>query len=317
MNDNTLFDGYDRGSFYDEMFDAEGGPRHGVTLLAERLAELGPPELLRRQRTAERALLSAGITFQVYGAGEGTERVLPFDLVPRVIEPHDWAPLERGIQQRIVALNHFVGDIYGEQRILKDGVVPTELVASASSYLKPCHGIVPVKKVYTHITGTDLVRDKDGQFYVLEDNLRCPSGVSYVLQNQQVMKRTLPHAFNMSRVRPVDGYASHLLSLLRAMAPPTTKKPTIVLLTPGHAQLGLLRARLPGAADGDRAGRGARSAGGRRAGGDGAPPGGWRRSTSSTGASTTPISTPRPSIRARSWACPASSTCTARARSRW
>jgi uncharacterized circularly permuted ATP-grasp superfamily protein len=233
MNDNTLFDGYDRGGFYDEMFDGEGGPRSGVRLLAARLAQLGPPELLRRQRTAERALLSAGITFQVYGAGEGTERVLPFDLVPRVIEPHDWAPLERGLQQRIVALNHFVGDIYGEQRILKDGVVPAELVASASSYLKPCHGIVPIKKVYTHITGTDLVRDKDGQFYVLEDNLRCPSGVSYVLQNRQVMKRTLPHAFTMSRVRPVDGYASHLLSLLRAMAPPTTKKPTIVLLTPG------------------------------------------------------------------------------------
>ncbi len=237
MHDTTLFDGYDRGGFYDEMFSSEGGPRRGAELLAARLAQLGSTELVRRQRTAERALLSAGITFQVYGTGEGTERVLPFDLVPRVIEPEDWSPIERGLQQRIVALNHFVGDIYGEQRILKAGVVPTELVASASSYLKPCHGVVPVKKVYTHITGTDLVRDRDGQFYVLEDNLRCPSGVSYVLQNRQLMKRTLPHAFAASRVRPVDGYASQLLSLLRAMAPEiagqTSKKPTIVLLTPG------------------------------------------------------------------------------------
>jgi uncharacterized circularly permuted ATP-grasp superfamily protein len=227
------FAGYDTGGFFDEMFTAEHGPRDGAALLAQRINALPEGELQHRQRAAEQALLHMGITFNVYGDAEGTERIFPFDLIPRIVEAADWAYLERGLKQRIQALNLFIADVYHDQRIIKDRIIPEFLLQSAKGFLPPCLGLRPPRDIWCHVTGTDLVRDRDGQFYVLEDNLRCPSGVSYVLENRQVMKRTFPQVFEESRVRPVDDYPSQLLDVLQHLAPEHIATPTVVILTPG------------------------------------------------------------------------------------
>jgi uncharacterized circularly permuted ATP-grasp superfamily protein len=223
---------YDTGGFYDEMF-RDGGlePRAETSLLAQRLAALPAGELRRRQLAAERALLQRGITFNVYGHDAGAEKIMPFDIVPRVVPAHEWRTIERGLKQRVFALNAFIKDMYGDQKIVKDGIVPREITESAKGYLKPCAGFVPPRGIYCHIVGTDLVRDRDGQYYVLEDNLRCPSGVSYVLENRQVVKRTFPQIFSELRVRPVDVYPSKLLATLHHLSAAQT--PTVVVLTPG------------------------------------------------------------------------------------
>jgi uncharacterized circularly permuted ATP-grasp superfamily protein len=227
-------DAYDPGDFYDELFESRGRPRAGAALLVQRLQRMSDDELQRRRSGAERALLTMGATFNVYGHEAGTEKILPFDIVPRVVEAHDWARIERGLVQRIRALNLFIADCYGPQQILRDRVVPRELVESSKVFLPRCIGMKPPKGVWCHITGTDLVRGRDGTWMVLEDNLRCPSGVSYVLQNRQVMKRTLPHVFEASRVRPVDVYPSRLRAMLEQVRPPRSgDPPTCVLLTPG------------------------------------------------------------------------------------
>src|SRR5580692_8310424 len=189
---------YEIGAFFDEMFDSEGRPRPGCELIARTLSTLPEADLLRRQRAAERSLLHMGITFNVYGHEQGTEKILPFDLVPRVIPAKEWSRLSRGLAQRTRALNLFIDDIYHAKRILSDGVVPRDIVLSATSYLPGCEGLDPPGGVWCHINGTDLVRDSDSQYYVLEDNLRCPSGVSYVLHNRQQMKRTFPRVFEES-----------------------------------------------------------------------------------------------------------------------
>jgi uncharacterized circularly permuted ATP-grasp superfamily protein len=225
------FDAYDIAGFFDEMFEETDRPRAATTLLANRIATLSPAELRARQIAAERALLTRGITFNVYGDAAGTEKIFPFDIIPRVIPGSDWRPIERGLTQRVRALNLFIDDVYHDQRIVKAGVVPQSLIASAKSYLPACAGMKPPKGIYCHVVGTDLVRDRDGQFYVLEDNLRCPSGVSYVLENRQVMKRTFPQVFGELRVRPVDIYPSKLLETLEHVSP--TMSPTVVVLTPG------------------------------------------------------------------------------------
>lgn len=228
------FDDYETGDFFDEMFEAPGHPRPGSAVLARRLAGLDEGDLRRRQKAAERLLLHMGITFNVYGAEGGTERIFPFDLVPRIVEAREWAVLERGLAQRVRALNLFLGDIYGEQRILAAGVVPREIVLSATSYLPACAGLHPPRDIWCHVVGTDLVRDRDGRFYVLEDNLRCPSGVSYVLENRRVMKRTFPQVFEDSRVHAVDEYPGRLLRALQHLDRRATERaPTVVLLTPG------------------------------------------------------------------------------------
>jgi uncharacterized circularly permuted ATP-grasp superfamily protein len=224
---------YDTGPFYDEMFEGPGRPRAGCALLARTLAAIPTDELLRRQRAAERALLHMGITFNVYGHEQGVEKILPFDMVPRIVPAAEWSVLERGLVQRIRALNLFVDDVYHAQKIVNDGVVPRELIESATSYLPKCRGLEPPRRVWCHISGTDLVRDGDGNYYVLEDNLRCPSGVSYVLENRHVMKRTFPKVFQDSHVRPVDGYPSRLLQTLQHVRPHGAATPTVVLLTPG------------------------------------------------------------------------------------
>ncbi|MCW5834469.1 MAG: circularly permuted type 2 ATP-grasp protein [Labilithrix sp.] len=213
------------------MFEAEARPRPETTLLAAKLDTLSPAELRARQIAAERALLTRGITFNVYGDAAGTEKIFPFDIIPRVIPAADWRQIDRGLKQRVHALNLFVGDVYGERRIVRDGVVPESILGSASSWLPACVGMKAPKGIYCHVVGTDLVRDRDGQFYVLEDNLRCPSGVSYVLENRQVMKRTFPQVFDKLRVRPVDIYPSKLLETLQHVGP--APSPTVVVLTPG------------------------------------------------------------------------------------
>ena len=224
---------YELGGFHDEMFAAQGVPRPGCEPFAERLTQLDVEEILRRERAAERSMLTLGITFQVYGHEEGTEKIFPFDVVPRIVTADEWTLVERGLEQRIRALNMFVADLYGDQKILADGVVPRDLIESGKGYLPACKGMKPPKDVWIHITGTDLVRDASGRFHVLEDNLRCPSGVSYVLENRALMKRVFPQVFEASRVRPVDAYPGRLRATLEAMAPRQDEERNVVLLTPG------------------------------------------------------------------------------------
>lgn len=227
------FDTYQTESFYDEMFEADGKPRPEARLLLETIQSLSDGELLRCKRAAERLLLQLGITFNVYGDSAGAERIFPFDILPRIIKAEEWDWLERGLKQRIYALNEFIDDIYHEQRILKDYVIPAEVILSAESYRPQCRGLNPPHRVWCHITGSDLVRDGDGAFYVLEDNLRVPSGVSYVLENRDVLKRTFPQVFEGLRVRPVYDYPSKLLETLESVAPPGVVAPRVVVLTPG------------------------------------------------------------------------------------
>jgi uncharacterized circularly permuted ATP-grasp superfamily protein len=227
------FVSYEPGSFYDEMFDTQGRPRSGCELLVRTLTALPGADLVRRQQAAERALLYMGITFSVYGHEQGTEKILPFDLVPRVVGAREWATIERGLVQRTRALNLFIDDVYHARRIVDAGIVPRAIIESATSFLPGCRGLDPPRGVWCHVTGTDLVRDGDGRYYVLEDNLRCPSGVSYVLHNRQVMKRTFPKVFQASRVRPVDAYPSELLRVLEQVRPRGVATPTVVVLTPG------------------------------------------------------------------------------------
>ena len=227
------FDDYDTGDFHDEMLEADGRPRAGGALLARRVSSLPEGELLRRQRAAEQAMLQLGITFNVYGDESGTEKIFPFDILPRIVEAADWEYIERGLKQRIQALNLFIDDVYNRQSIVKDGIVPEHMVRSAQNLQEPCMGLNPSRGIWCHITGTDLVRDRDGQMYVLEDNLRCPSGVSYVLENRQVLKGTFPQVFEASRVRPIDDYPSRLLETLQHLAPKGVTYPNVVLLTPG------------------------------------------------------------------------------------
>jgi len=235
MNPSTVPDifSYDPENFYDELFAAKGVVRPEQSLLGDALSQMGPPELLARQQAAETALLRMGITFQVYGDEGKGERVFPFDLVPRVITSPEWDRIERGLKQRITALNLFVDDIYHDKKILKDKIVPDWVVYSSKGYLEPCEGMNPPLGIWCHICGSDLIRDEHGEFYVLEDNLRCPSGVSYVLANRMVMKRTLPEVFARMNVRPVADYPDMLLQTLRSISPHTQGAPRIVVLSPG------------------------------------------------------------------------------------
>lgn len=227
------FNSYDTENFYDELIQSPGIPRPGAKILIERIASLQDGNILGRQKAAEAAMYNMGITFTVYGSDEGTEKIFPFDIIPRIVEARDWEYIERGLKQRIHALNLFLNDIYHEQKILKDNAIPKEIILSATSFRPECVGLDVPRGIWCHITGTDLVRDRDGQHYVLEDNLRCPSGVSYVLENRQVLKRTFPVAFEASRVRAVDDYPARLLETLQFLAPEHVSAPTVVVLTPG------------------------------------------------------------------------------------
>jgi uncharacterized circularly permuted ATP-grasp superfamily protein len=227
------FENYQVGAFYDEMFARDGQPRALARPLWTALRALADEDILSRQGAAERDLLYHGITFNVYGEKAGVEKIFPFDVVPRLVDGGEWQRIERGLKQRIRALNLFIDDIYHGQKILKDKVIPQQIIFSAKSYRRQCIGWNPPRGIWCHITGTDLVRHDDGQFYVLEDNLRCPSGVSYVLENRRLMKSLFPQLYAQLRVRSVSDYSSKLRSLLEFIAPETDAEPCAVLLTPG------------------------------------------------------------------------------------
>jgi uncharacterized circularly permuted ATP-grasp superfamily protein len=224
------FNQYAPHSFYDELFHGDGTPRPFAEPLVQQVNALSRGELHRRQKAAEIALLNMGVTFNTGGAG-GTERIFPFDIVPRLIVASEWDLLERGLKQRIRALNAFLQDIYNDQHALTDGVLPRHVVESSQGFLPACKGLTPPGGVWIHVTGTDLIRDREGTFHVLEDNLRCPSGVSYVLGNRSVMKQIFPELFEKNRVRPVDDYPQRLLDVLRGLS--SALSPVVVLLTPG------------------------------------------------------------------------------------
>src|SRR5215217_3372165 len=229
-------DAYDPEGFYDELFEGVGVPRSRASLLVHNLQSLPDGELVRRQQAAEKALFDLGITFNVYNSQAGMERIFPFDVVPRIIDAAEWSFIERGLKQRIQALNLFLNDVYHEQRIVRDGIVPGELIRSATGYRKECRGLNPPWGVWCHISGTDLVKDEAGKLYVLEDNLRCPSGVSYVIGNRQVMKRAFPQVFGAINPRPVEDYPSRLLDMLQFLGPRGSQPdgaPVVALLTPG------------------------------------------------------------------------------------
>jgi len=227
------FDGYNTDGFYDEMFAPDGSARPAVQMLVEGIDSFPEGEFTRRQIAAEHALLRMGITFNVYADEQGIEKIFPFDLIPRIIDANEWEWIERGLKQRIHALNLFIDDVYHDQKILKDGVVPADVVLSSERYLQPCIGLDPPRGIWCHITGTDLVRDGDGQIYVLEANLGCPSGVSYVVENRQLMKRTFPQLFGMSQIQPVEDYPSQLLNMLRYLVTDKVLAPEVAVLTPG------------------------------------------------------------------------------------
>ena len=229
-----LIAGYDVGPFFDEMLDAERRPRPHYRELYERLAALSEDGLEERVRTVNAFFLTQGIGFTVYGDEAGTDRIFPFDLIPRIVPADEWRQVEAGLVQRVRALNLFLGDLYGAQRILGEGVVPIELVLGSRNLRREMIGVEPADGIYAHIAGIDLIRDEQGRYLVLEDNLRTPSGVSYMLESRQALKRVFAALFERSRVRPVDQYPRVLHETLRSVAPRgALGDPTIVLLTPG------------------------------------------------------------------------------------
>lgn len=228
-----LFDAYQLINGYDEMFETKEKPRPHYRQLCHRIQELTLREYDLKRRQADQAFLRQGITFTVYGDPQQTEKIFPFDLIPRIIPNSEWTLIERGIRQRVLALNHFLLDIYSDQKILREGVIPRELIESSVHFRKDFREFRPPKDIYIHIAGTDLVRDDTGTYYVLEDNLRSPSGISYVLENRIVMKQLFPDLFSEMRVRPVDHYPTQLSENLRFLDPLSRDNPTVVLLTPG------------------------------------------------------------------------------------
>lgn len=228
-----FFSDYQVGDFFDEMFAEPGVARPHYSKLFARFKEMDRGEFERKRALAASTFLSQGVTFTVYNDDQGTERIFPFDLLPRLIPAEEWDLIERGLVQRITALNLFLHDIYHSQNILRDGVIPKQIVWEAAHFRPEfMHFDVP-RNVYIHICGTDLIRDKEGNYLVLEDNARCPSGVSYVIENRQTMKRTFPSLLAQYRVRPVEDYSQELLNVLRYIAPRGKSEPTVALLTPG------------------------------------------------------------------------------------
>ncbi|HTZ89465.1 MAG TPA: circularly permuted type 2 ATP-grasp protein [Alloacidobacterium sp.] len=218
---------------YDEMFGADGQVRPEYCELLKAFLEMPAEELQARKLSSDASFMTQGVTFTVYGREEGTERIFPYDLLPRLITGREWEQIEKGLEQRITALNLFLHDVYHEGKILNDGIIPREVVYTCKHFRREMRGLQVPRNIYIAITGTDLLRLNTGEFVVLEDNLRVPSGVSYMLTNRRAMKRTLPKLFLSHRIRPIDHYAQLLLNTLRSLAPEGRPEPTIVLLTPG------------------------------------------------------------------------------------
>jgi len=218
---------------FDELLEAPGKPRSGAGELCDFFAGLAPEELEARHRAVDAAIMAAGITFTVYSEAGNIDRTWPFDVVPRIIEKTEWDRIEAGLKQRLAALNRFIDDIYHDRNIIRDGVFPAEVLADSKNFRAACVGANPPFGVWAHICGTDLVRDGDGTVYVLEDNLRVPSGVSYMLENRQLMKRLFPELFARYDVLPVDDYTAQLYDMLAALSPREGERPEIAVLTPG------------------------------------------------------------------------------------
>lgn len=219
--------------FFDELFEQNGSPREEAAPLFDKISSLAENGLIKKQEAAEILLLNMGITFNVYNNAAGTEQIFPFDIIPRIINALEWEKIERGLKQRIKALNLFLQDIYNSQRIIRDGIIPAGIIESSTSFQPACRGLKPPRGIWCHITGSDLVRGDDGEFYVLEDNLRCPSGASYMLSNRLVMKQMFPQLFETCRVMPIQDYPDQLLQTLHHLAPDNREEATVAVLTPG------------------------------------------------------------------------------------
>jgi uncharacterized circularly permuted ATP-grasp superfamily protein len=225
--------GYDPGQAYDDIIDGSGNPRKAARELAAQLGAMSSRELRDRQQAAESAIVETGITFTVYSEGQNIDRAWPFDIVPRTLDRAEWRTTEAGLKQRLRALNHFIDDVYHEQRIVKDGKFPREILESSKNFLPACVGASPAHRVWANICGSDLVRDKDGTIYVLEDNLRVPSGVSYMLENRSITKQVFPELFARQKIMPVDDYPAELFNMLVSLSPRPGDDPQVVVLTPG------------------------------------------------------------------------------------
>jgi uncharacterized circularly permuted ATP-grasp superfamily protein len=226
------FASYELGAAYDEMFGRNERMRAHCAALGARLASLAPDELVRRQQACELSFLQQGITFTVYSDAQATERIIPTDLVPRIVTAAEWERVEKGLKQRIQVLNLFLRDLYGDGKVLKDGIVPRAMIFGSRHYRREMRGLQVPHNAYVNVCGTDLVRREDGAFVVLEDNLRVPSGVSYMLANREVVRRAFPAVFRSMGVRAIEHYPQELLATLRSLAP-FNEDVSIAVLTPG------------------------------------------------------------------------------------
>ena len=230
---SSILDRYAPAPAFDEFAEADGRPRPHYEALAATLAGISAADFRHRVTTVNGVLLQRGVTFTVYADARGTERILPFDLIPRIIDAAEWAHISRGVTQRVLALNAFLKDVYGEAKVLRDGIIPRTLVFSSEHYEREAIGVRPPHDTYIHVSGIDIIRDAQGEYLVLEDNVRTPSGISYVLENRDVLKRAFPRLFEQYDPLPVDDYPQRLRSALTAAAPPSVGDPTIAILTPG------------------------------------------------------------------------------------
>jgi uncharacterized circularly permuted ATP-grasp superfamily protein len=230
---NNSWNSYDAGPYFDEVITGAGQPRAAARRVVKLLRSLSDEDMAGRRAAAELAIREMGISFTIYSEGRNIDRAWPFDIIPRVITARDWSKVSLGLAQRSRALNCFIDDIYNRQSILAAGVVPAEFVLDSGNYKPQCAGVSPRYGAWAHVCGSDLVRDKNGKFYVLEDNLRVPSGVSYMLENREITKRVLPELFENYSIQPVDDYPSQLHSTLASLSPRTLRRPCVVVLTPG------------------------------------------------------------------------------------
>lgn len=224
---------YPSADYFDELIAQSGRARMAAKGILSYLKRRNEKHVVARQRAADHAIAEMGISFTIYSEGENIDRAWPMDIIPRIIPAKEWQRLEQGLTQRVTALNMFIHDVYNEQKIIADKIFPLDIIQSSKDFLKPCLGVKPKHHVWAHICGSDLVRDKDGTVYVLEDNLRVPSGVSYMLENRAVTKRVLPELFRKHNILPVDDYPSQLFDMLTSLSPRKVKNPEVVVLTPG------------------------------------------------------------------------------------
>ena len=230
---SVAWNDYQPGEFFDELISSPGNARKPGQKLFNYIKSLSSEDISSRKLAAEKSIREMGISFTVYTDEGNIDRAWPFDIIPRVISKKQWDVTAAGLKQRLQALNMFIDDLYNEQKIIKDGVIPEYVLKQSANYRKECEGMSPSFGVWAHICGTDLVRDKDGEFYVLEDNLRVPSGVSYMLENRSIMKRVLPEVFEKVDIAPVGDYNDELFTMLSSLSPRKVKKPVIAVLTPG------------------------------------------------------------------------------------